>query len=333
MRVASSLALKLTGYEASRLQKRPTSDTQAFQLYLRGRYFWDRRTKEDLNKALGYFNDAIQRDPRFALAYAAAAQCYDPLIYLGFRQRDDATVSEMRHLVDRALELDPDMADAHVSQASVKIFEWDWPGAERSFHRAIALNPNDLLAHLWYGFLLEAMGREEENLAERKRAVELDPLSWVANAALGRALGELGRHDEAIQLLRATVELNPNFFFTRQNLGFEYLATRKLGLAIAEFQAVEDLPSLGYAYALNGQKAEAQRVLEQMQQNPATTSFDLAIVNAGLGRKGETLNNLEQAHRDRIPWLILLRVDRRLASLRGNPRFEAIAAAMKIPER
>jgi tetratricopeptide (TPR) repeat protein len=255
------------------------------------------------------------------------------LIYLGFRQVNDATVSEMRNLVDHALELDPDMADAHVSQASVKMFEWEWPSAEKSFQRAIALNPNNLVAHLWYGFFLDAMGREEENLAERKRAVELDPLSWVASAALGSAFGELGRHNEAIQLLRATVELNPNFFFTRQNLGVEYLATGKPGLAIPEFQAVKDLPSLGYAYAVNGQQGEAQKVLEQMRQNPSTNSFDFAIVNAGLGRTGEALDRLEQAYRERIPWLMLLRGDVRLASLHGNPRFVAIARAMNIPGR
>jgi tetratricopeptide (TPR) repeat protein len=209
--VASSLALKLTGEEASRLQKKPTADKQAFQLYLRGRYFWDRRTKEDLGKALGYFNDAIRHDPQFALAYAGVAQCYAPSIYLGVRRRDDATIGEMRHFVGRALELDPDMADAYVSQASLRLLEWDWAGSEQSFHRAIALNPNDTLAHLWYGFLLDALGRQEENLAERRRALELDPLSWSANAGVGWALGALGRHDEAIQHLRAAMELNPTF--------------------------------------------------------------------------------------------------------------------------
>jgi hypothetical protein len=127
--------------------------------------------------------------------------------------------------------------------------------------------------------------------------------------------------------------LNPNFFFTRQTLGFEYLATQKPDLAIAEFQAAQDLPSLGFAYAMNGQMGKAQRVLEQIQKSPSTNSFDLAVVNAGLGRTGEALDNLEQAHRNRIPWLMFLRGDVRLASLRGNPGFEAIATAMNIPKR
>jgi len=331
-RVASSLALKLTGEEAGRLQKKPTSDTQAFQLYLRGRYFWDRRTKEDLNKALGYYNEAILRDPRFALAYAAAAQCYPPLIVLGFRRSDDS-FSEWRNLVDRALELDPEMADAFVSEASLKMFKWDWHGAEQSFHRAIELNPNNSLAHIWYGYFLDAMGREEENLAERKRALELDPLNWNANAAIGAALGAMGRHDEAIQVLRAAVELNPNYVFTRQNLGREYLATGTPDLAIAEFQASQDLPWLGYAYAVNGQTREALHVLEQMRQGSSSNSFDFAIVNAGLGRTAEALEGLEQAYRNRNPSLMFIRVDGRLASLRGNPRFEAIATAMNLPGR
>jgi len=332
-RVASSLALKLTGEEASRLQKKPTSDKQAFQLYLRGRYFWDRRTKEDLSKALAYFNEAIRRDPQFALAYAGAAQCYAPLIYLGVRRRDDAAIDEMRHFVGRALELDPDMADAYVSQASLRLLEWDWTGSEQSFHRAIALNPNDTLAHLWYGFLLDGLGRQEENLAERRKALELDPLSWNANAGVGGALGALGRHDEAIQHLRAAMELNPTFYFTRQNLGKEYLTIGKPDLAVVEFQAAQDLPSLGYAYALCGQKAEAERVLEQMRQNPITNSFDIAVVNVGLGRTAEALDGLEQAYRERVPWLMFIRVDGRLARLRGDPRFEAVATAMKIPKR
>jgi tetratricopeptide (TPR) repeat protein len=225
------------------------------------------------------------------------------------------------------------MEDALVSQAAMKLFEWDWSRAEQLFRRAIAQNPNDHLAHLWYGFFLGAMGRKEENLAERKRALELNPLSWVANASVGNALGALGRHDEAIRLLRATVELNPNFFFTRKYLGDEYLAIGKPDLAIAEFQVAQDLPSLGYAYAVNGQKAEAQRVLDQIRKNPAANSFDLVIVNVGLGRTGEALDLLEQANRERVPWLIFIRVDGRLASLRGNPRFEAIASSMNIPVR
>jgi TolB-like protein/DNA-binding winged helix-turn-helix (wHTH) protein/tetratricopeptide (TPR) repeat protein len=331
-RVASSLALKVTGEEASRLQKKPTSDLQAFQFYLRGRYFWDRRTKEDLNKALDYYSEAIHRDPQFTLAYAAAAQCYPPMILLGFAPRAEA-LNEMHSLVDRALELDVNMADAVVSKASLKMFEWDWPGAEQSFHRAIALNPNDPLAHIWYGFYLDAMGRQEENLAERKRALELDPLSWNANAGVGAALGALGKHDEAIQFLRSAIELNPNFVFTRLNLGKEYLATGRPDLAIAEFQVVQDLPSLGYAFAVNGQRKEAERVLDQLRQDPLTNSLDIAIVNAGLGRTSEALDGLEQAQRSRNPWLMFLRVDGRLSSLRGNPRFEAIAAGMNIPKR
>jgi len=330
-RVASSLRLQLAREETNSLLKQPASDPEAFRSYLRGVYFLERRTKDDLSKALDYFNDAIHRDPRFALAYAGAAKCYAPSIFLEFRQGGAAALAEMHHFVDRALELDPNMADAFVSQGALRSLEWDWTGAEQSYRQAIALNPNDVLARIWYGFFLDAMGREEENLAQRKRALDLDPLGWNANAGLGNALGALGRHDEAIRHLHAAVELNPTYFFTRQNLGKEYLAIGKPDFAIPEFQAAQDWPSLGYAYAQNGQKAEAQRVLEKMRQNPLTNSFDVAIVNAGLGRTAEALDRLEQAYRERTPWLMFIRVDLRLASLRGNPRFESVAAAMKIP--
>ena len=329
--LAAALAIKLTGDENSRLRKQPTSNEEAFQLYLRGRYFWERRTNEDLTKALQYFTEATHHDTRYALAYAGAAQCYAPLMLLGFRRMDDAAIREMRGFVNRAVQLDPNLADAYVAQASLRMFEWDWLAAESSFQRAIEINPNNPLAHLWYGWFLDAMGREQENLAERRRALALDPLSWLANAALAQALRKVGRHDEAIQLLQATVELNQNFFFTRQEFGNEYLARNRPDLAIAEFQVVQDLPSLGYAFALNGQKREAERILERMRANPLATSFDLAVVTAGLGRKSQALDLLERAYQQRILWLMFMRVDERLATLRENPRFEAIASKMRIP--
>src|SRR5215469_1838938 len=166
-RVASALAPKLTGDASRRLQKKSTSDVEAFRLYVRGRYFWNRRTNDDLSKALDYFKQAIRRDERFALAYAAAAQCYPPMIVMGFRKPADA-LNEMQQYVEGALRLDPGMGDTHLAQATLRMFEWNWPGAEESFQRSIQLNPNDPLAHQWYGYFLEAMGRRQENLAERK---------------------------------------------------------------------------------------------------------------------------------------------------------------------
>jgi TolB-like protein/DNA-binding winged helix-turn-helix (wHTH) protein/tetratricopeptide (TPR) repeat protein len=330
-RVAAALAPKLTGNASQRLQKKSTSDVEAFRLYSRGRYFWSRRTNEDLSKALGYFKEAIRRDEKFALAYAAAAQCYPPMIIMGFRKLDDGALNEMRHYVDGAMRLDPEIGEAHVAQATLRMFEWNWPGAEDSFQRSIQLNSNDPLAHIWYGYFLEAMGRQEENLAERTRGWELDPLSWNAAAGVGSALGMLGRHDEAIRQLQSALELNPNYYFTRLNLGEEYLAKRMLARAIEEFRVAPDVPSLGFAYALNGQADEAQRTVERMRANPLSTSLDYAFVSVGLGRTSEALDLLDQAYREHIPGLMFLRVDERLASLRGNQRFEAIAAAMKIP--
>jgi tetratricopeptide (TPR) repeat protein len=317
--------------ESALFRKKPTSDAEAYRLYLRGRYFWDRRTGEDLVKALEYFKKAIHRDPKFAPAYAAAAECYAMMVAVGFRKLDDITFNEMRDCVNSALRLGPDLKEALVAQAVLRMYERDWSGAEKSYRRAIQLNPNDALAYLWYGFLLEAMGREEESLAERKRAWELDPLSWIVSANLGRALGMVGRHDEAIKLMQSAVELNPGFYYTRHFLGREYLSKGMLAQAIQEFQAAPDLPSLGFAYALSGQKQAAQGVLERMRANPLSNSLDFAIVNVGLGRTSEALDLLEQAYRERVTWLMFLRVDERPASLRGDRRFEALAARMKIP--
>jgi serine/threonine-protein kinase len=313
------------------LQKPPTSDAEAYRLYLRGRYFGDRRTADDLAKALEYFKEAIHRDPRFALAYAAAADCYPMMLAGGFRKVDDATLSEMRYYVNSALRLDPDLEEAFVAQALLRMYERDWPSAEQSYRRAIQLNPNEALAHLWYGFFLEAMGRETENLAERKRAWELEPLNWILSASYGRALGMVGRHDEAIKHLQSAVELNPSFYYTRHNLGSEYLLKGMLAQAIQEFQSAPDLPSLGFAYALRGDTQATQGVLERMRASPLSNPFDFAIVYTSLGRTSEALDLLDQAYRERVMWLMFMRVDERLASLRRNPRFEALAAAMKIP--
>jgi tetratricopeptide (TPR) repeat protein len=317
--------------ELALLKKPPTSDAEAYRLYLRGRYFSDRRTSEDLVKALEYFKEAIHRDSKFALAYAAASECYPMMVSAGFRKLDEVTLDEMRDYVSSALRLEPNLEEAIVAEAVLRMYERDWPSAEQSYRRAIQLNPNDTQAHLWYGLLLDAMGRERENLAERKRAWELEPLNWIASAALGGALGRAGRHDEAIKQLQSAVELNPSFYYTRQNLGLEFLAKGMLVQAIREFQAAPDLPSLGFAYALSGKKQEALGVLERMRANPLSTSFDFAIVNVGLGRTSEALDLLEQAYRERAMHLMFLRVDERLASLRGSPRFEALAARMKIP--
>lgn len=317
--------------ELALLKKQPTSDAEAYRLYLRGRYFWDRRTGEDLAKALEYYKEAIHRDPKFALAYAAAAECYPTMVAGGFRKLDDVTLKEMHDNVNTALGLQPDLEEAIVAEAVLRYYERDWPSSEQSFRRAIQLNPNDARAHLWYGFLLEAMGREEENIAERKRAWELDPLNWINSAAFGHALGVSGRHDEAVKLLQSAAELNPGFYYTRSFLGREYLLKGMVAQAIREFQSAPDLPSLGFAYALSGQKQAAQGVLERMRANPLSNSLDFAIVNVGLGRTSEALDLLEQAYRERVVWLMFLRVDERLASLRGNQRFEALAARMKVP--
>jgi TolB-like protein/Flp pilus assembly protein TadD len=335
--VADVLKAKLTGSEQHVIAARPTENSEAHQLYLKGRFFWNKRTGNDLKKSIDYFQQAIAADPNYALAYAGVADGYVFLPGYNAGAPRDCYPRAMA-AAKKALELDDTLAEAHTTLAlAIWYYEFDFAQANREFQRAIELNPNYAIAHQQYGNnTLSALGRFDDAIGEGKRAVELDPLSLIINADLGTDYYFARRYDESIAQLRKTVELDPGFYYVRLNLGEALAAKGAFDEAIAEYQkahALNDDPFilglLGHAYASSGNKTEALKILDQLKElskQHYVSAYSFAVLYVGLGDKEEALRWLEQSYQDRagndIGWI---RVDSLLNSLHDDPRFEAIA--------
>ncbi|PYJ23370.1 MAG: hypothetical protein DME92_01265, partial [Verrucomicrobia bacterium] len=335
--VADTLQAKLTGSEQRVIASRPTENTEAHQLYLKGRFFWNKRTGNDLKKSIDYFQQAIAIDPNYALGYAGVADAYVFLPgYTAGAPRD--CYPKAMAAAKKALELDNTLAEAHTTLAlALWYYDFDFPQANREFQRAIELNPNYATGHQQYGNnTLSALGRFDDAIAEGKRAVELDPLSLVINADLGMNYHYARRYDEAIAQLRKTLEMDPGYYYAHVDLGQVFAAKRTFDQAISEYQkarALNDDPFvlglLGHAYASSGNKREALKILEQLKEisrRRYVSMYSFAIVYLALGDKQEALRWLEQCYQDRagadIGWI---RVDALVDPLRGDPRFEAVA--------
>jgi TolB-like protein/Tfp pilus assembly protein PilF len=335
--IAQTLQAKLTGSEKVAVSARPTENPEAYQLYLKGRFFWNKRTAVDLRKSIEYFNQAIEQDPNYALAYAALAQAWLLLpAYDGGAPKDCFPHAETA--AKKALALDDNSSDAHAALGMVKqIYDFDLPGAIAEFERAIQLNPNDAMAHHWLSnHSLAAAGQTERDIAEMKRALELDPLSLIINANLGQAYINANRYDDAIAQLRKTIEMEGSFYFAHQMLGEALDLKGQIPEAITEYEkaiALNDDPIpkalLGHLYGRIGRKDEARKILEELRQTREQRyieAYGLAIVYLGLGDRNETFNWLEQGYRDRDGYyMAVIRIDPVLASLHGDPRFEALA--------
>jgi TolB-like protein/Flp pilus assembly protein TadD len=335
--IADTLQAKLSGSEQHAIAARPTENTEAHQLYLKGRFFWNKRTGNDLKKSIDYFQQAIAVDPNYALAYAGVADAYVLLPgYTAGAPRD--CYPKAVAAAKKALQLDDTLAEAHTTLGmAIWFYDFDFSQANREFQRAIELNPNYATGHQQYGNVtLAALGRFDDAIAEGKRAVELDPLSLVINADLGGTFYFARRYDEAIAQQRKTLEMDPGFYFARFSLGEVLAAKGALDEAIAEYQkarASNDDPFvlalLGNAYARSGNKTEALKILDQLKElsmQRYVNAFSFAVVYLGLGDKQEALRWLEQSYQDRagsdIGWS---RVESLLDPLRGDPRFEALA--------
>jgi TolB-like protein len=335
-KVAGALRARLTRPEQRALSVRPTENAEAYQRYLLGRYFWNKRTATDFEKAIEYFNQAIEKDPNYALAYAGLADAYVLLSAYGEARPSD-TFPAAKAAALKALELDPTLGEAHAA-LGMALFAYDLKFAEarREFQRAIELNPNYATAHQWYAECgLIPFRRFDEAIAEVKRALELDPLSVIINADVGSVLGYAGRYDEAIAQLRKTVEMDPNFYYGRWQLG-EALEIKGFNeeAATQYKKAIElnddPLPRalLGHLYARSGRKDEASEILRQLQElskQRYVLAFNLALVHIGLDEKDAAIELLEQAYEQRDGYNIgFIKVDPWLDPLRGHPRFEAL---------
>ncbi|PYK71320.1 MAG: hypothetical protein DME42_11005 [Verrucomicrobia bacterium] len=342
--IADTLQAKLTGSEKTAMSKKPTANPEAYQLYLKGRFFWDKRTGADLQTAIQYFNQAIAKDPGYALAYAGLADAYALLTAYGASSIADS-FPQAKAAARKALELDGSLAEAHTSLGQVLLFyDLDFQAAANEFQRAIALNPNYATAHHWYGNgPPTVVGDFDTAIAELKRAQQLDPLSLIINADLGVTFFLARRYDEAITQLRKTIEMEPHFYYAHWNLGQALELKGQLMEALAEYKKAAELNEdplivalVARAYAKLGQRDEALKRLEELQQAATrryVPNYAFALVYAALGDKAKAMDWLEHAYRDHVgPELVLIKVDPMLDPLRGDARFEALAEKI-VPAR
>jgi TolB-like protein len=335
--IAETLQAKLTGSEKTAMSKKPTANPEAYELYLKGRFFWNKRTGVDLFKAIDYFNQAIAKDPNYALAYSGLADSYLLLSPYGAATPKDS-VPQAKAAVKKALELDDTLAEAHASSARIiSGYDFDSQRAIAEFERALQLNPNYATAHHWFGAgPLLALGRFDESIVEAKRSIELDPLSMINNADFGNDYYYARRYAEAIAQLRKTIEIEPRFYLAHYYLAQALQMKGQLPEAIAEYRKAAELDDdpfalalLGQAYARAGQIDDAKKILARLNEEAKSryvAAYGVGVVFLGMGDKNHAMDELERAyHENDGNDIYNIRVDPLLDDLRGDPRFEALA--------
>ena len=345
--VAENLNARLNRRAEEVLAARPTENPEAHELYLKGRYLWNRRNTASLRKAGDYFQQAIDRDPNYALAYAGLADVHSLLpIYAGTAPKDD--VSKALAAARKAVELDSNLAEAHTSLGNALGMNVQYKLAEQEFRRALELNPNYATAHQWLAECLFAQGRFPQALAESERAHELDPLSLIINASYASSLSGVGRYDDAVKQAHKAIDLDPDLVPGHEILGQIYEERGKLDEAIAEYRKANELEAtpanfamLAHAYAKAGRLAEARKILDKLTDLSARQyvgAYPLAIVHLALGEKEEALRLLEKSFAERDFLLQGLfgsiKMDKRLDPLRNDPRFQKLVERFDagIPE-
>jgi tetratricopeptide (TPR) repeat protein len=319
-----------------------TENTDAYHLYLKGRYFWNQRTETGLKKGIEYFQQAIERDPHYALAYSGLADSYTTLGYFSFLSPADC-FPQAKAAATRALELDSMLAEPHTSLAYAKLYyDWDWEGAEKEFKQAIALNPNYATAHHWYSVYLTARERHGKALVEIERAKELDPLSLIINTDIGFESYYSGQYDQAIKQLQSALEMNQDFPLAHLWLGRTYQQKAMYEEAVAEYQKADAVlrnwapakAAIGNAYGLWGKKADARRVLDELNElakERYVTPYGTALVYAGLGETDRAFAALNEAYEQRSHWLVWFKLDPRWGELPADPRFAELVRRIGLP--
>ena len=340
-RVAGALALHLSGEEERRLTKRHTSSAAAYELYLRGRYHLFKLMPTEVRKGGEFFQEAVNLDPAYALAYTGIADAYRTLPITSDVAPNDA-FPKAKEAVTKALELDDSLAEAHAISGWIKFwFDWDWAGSESEFRRAIDLNPNNADARRGYAHLLSNTGRHEEALREVARARELDPLSLITNTLQGQFLHSAGRDDEAVRSFERAFELDPNFWVAHVNLANVFIRKKMYGQALAQLAKAREqsrgnthaISVTGHVLALSGERERARGVLEELRRLSGerhVPPYNLAVVHHGLGEREETLAWLERAYEERDVLLTFAAVDPKWDSLRGDPRFVSLLERMNL---
>ena len=342
--IADTLQAKLTGAEKQLIAAQPTSDLTAYELYLKGRSLWGKRSGDNIPKAIAFYEQAIAHDPNYALAYSGLAEAYAILPFYTATAPQDAR-PKAKTAALKALQLDEKLAEAHTALGLLLCAsDFDLAGSISEFQRAIALNPNYATAHHWYGNgPLLALGRFVEAIAEGKRAIELDPLSPIINADLGQDLYCARRYDQAIAQLRKTLEIDPTFYYAHYNLGIALQLNSDVPAAIAEYTKAQQLSDdlfvrvlLAAAKAQSGDKDAAVRMLaelEELSQHRYVRSYWRTLLYLSLGNRDQAIRWLEQAVADHDGLNItVIKVDPFLDALRGDPRFEALVQKVLAPK-
>jgi len=342
-KVAGALVQNLTGSEQQRLARPFTANQEAYQLYMQGRYFWNKRTVDGVKKSLDYFQRAIQSDPKYAIAYTGLADAYTLAGSYGYSiMPPKEAMPKAEAAVKKALEIDDSLAEAHASLAYIKFtYDWDWSGAEQEFKHAINLHPQYDTAHHWYSHLLAAMGRSDEAMDEARRALELSPSDTVMNEHMGWTYLMARDYDHAIQNVRKALELEPNFMLAHRVLAQAYMYKGMYDEAGAEFQRGIELSHndpvaqafLARFYAVSGRRDEALKIvtdLEKLSTRQYVSPSDLAAVYAALDDKDKAFEWLHHAYDNRSSFLPYLKVDRAYDPLRSDPRFTELLQQMNL---
>jgi len=343
-RVARTTIRTLTGSVADgRLIKRYTENSQAYEAYLKGRYFWNKRTADSLHKALGYFQQAVRLDPNYALAYVGVADTYTLLSFFTLAAPNEA-FPKAKEAAEKALAIDGTLAEAYTALGHVKSFyEWDWAGAEEEFQKGIALNPNYPLLHHWRSLNFMALGRLGEARAAMQRALELDPLLLIANVNLGRIDYYEGHYERAVDQYKRALDLDENFMRTHLRLGLAYVQQGRYEEALAEYHRARQIAGetpqinahIAHALALSGKRTEALAALAELQERARrqyVPPYDIALVYIGLGDTEQAFAWLEKAYADHSTEMIYFKVEPMLAPLRQLPPYQNLLRRMGLPQ-
>jgi serine/threonine protein kinase/tetratricopeptide (TPR) repeat protein len=345
--VSGNLRGGLTSEDKTRLNKPSTTNAEAYQLYLKGRYHANQATAAGLKKGIEYFQQAIEKDPGYALAYAGLADSYSALGGGWQYLPPSDTLPNAKAAAMKALQLDDTLAEAHASLAYAAFFDWDWPSAEREFKRAIELDPNSALSHNRYAVYLETRGRFNESVAEAQRAQELDPLSPEIVSGLGLVYLSTQRYDESIAQFQKALDLNPNAAVIRASLAWAYAMKRMYPQALAEFDKIADqdksvaaenqfvASGLGWVYAVSGRRADALQIAREFRDLSSHGYVDfylLATIYAGLGEKDEAFRLLEKGYEQRSASMPYLTIDPFWYGMRSDPSYADLLRRMGLPQ-
>jgi eukaryotic-like serine/threonine-protein kinase len=337
--VAKTLIRNLSDEDRKLLTKRHTDNAEAYRAYLKGRYFWNKRTPEALKQSLGFFRQALDLDPAYASAYAGLADTYALLVWQDELPQKD--IFRAKAAATKALDIDETLAEPHASLGFARFWcDWDFANAESEFRRAIELNPDYATAHHWYGEFLGLTGRFDDGIKELKVAQQIDPLSPIINTDLGKLLLLSRQTDQAIEQLQSTLEIDPDFPLAHLFLALAYNQKGLHEQAITELEKQVNNPgartifkaSLGFLYAQSGRRAEATAILNELEKEISSkqffSPFEIALVHIGLGERDKAVEWLEKAKTEHDPFLIYIKVDPNFDSLRSEPRFQTLLTSI-----